>query len=95
MNILKILSMPDVWKITDAGRYFPLGYDFRTAEPMFIDLADTFCYSISGARRTGKTALLKHIDGFANMLDMYVDTLRETITVMNQANNDLKNILKA
>lgn len=40
-------------------RLVPFAYNYVDASVYSIDLADTYCYSISGKRRTGKTNLLK------------------------------------
>ena len=40
-------------------RLIPFAYNYVDASVYSIDLADTYCCSISGKRRTGKTNLLK------------------------------------
>lgn len=41
------------------GNYLPIGYDARTAMPYGINLAEVYSYIISGARKKGKTNLLR------------------------------------
>ena len=41
------------------GNYLPVGYDARTAMPYAINLAEVYSYIISGARKKGKTNLLR------------------------------------
>jgi len=59
MSVSALWNLPAVQSKTSSGRYLPLGYDLAEAEPLYIDLGTTFCYTISGAERTGKTTLLK------------------------------------
>jgi S-DNA-T family DNA segregation ATPase FtsK/SpoIIIE len=59
MSIGAMMSNTNIKLITADGRYLPIGYDLSEAEPLYLDLAMTFCYTISGAERTGKTTLLK------------------------------------
>ena len=42
-----------------SGRYMPFAYDLAEARVECVDFAKTFCYSISGAARSGKTNMLK------------------------------------
>lgn len=59
MLLGSFLAIPEVKIVFDSGRYLPLGYDVAEATPISVDLAKTFCYSISGTSRSGKTNLLK------------------------------------
>ena len=59
VSVGAIWSLPAVQSRVSNGRYLPIGFDLSEAEPLYIDLGTTFCYSISGAERTGKTTLLK------------------------------------
>jgi len=59
MSIGTIKALPAVREKIESGRYLPLGYDLKEATPLFIDFGETFCYTIGGAERTGKTTLLK------------------------------------
>lgn len=43
----------------DNKRLLPFAYNYVDASVYSVDLADIYCYSISGKRRTGKTNLLK------------------------------------
>lgn len=59
LSIGAVAQIPAVKSKIECGRFIPLGYDFAEAVPVFVDLGTTFCYTISGAERTGKTMLLK------------------------------------
>ncbi len=59
MSLDSFLLLPEVAKILQGSRYLPLGYDLAEAALESIDLAKTYCYSISGTGRGGKTNLLK------------------------------------
>lgn len=53
------MELPEVQEMIRDPRWFPIGYDKESAEIYSIPMAQTFCYTISGAHRTGKTNLLK------------------------------------
>ncbi|MDR1588910.1 MAG: type VII secretion protein EssC [Oscillospiraceae bacterium] len=59
LSVDNLLCIPEIAEKCGSGRYIPLGYDITEAAPLYIDLTDTFCYTISGGPRSGKTTLLK------------------------------------
>jgi S-DNA-T family DNA segregation ATPase FtsK/SpoIIIE len=59
LSIDNLLTIPEIAEKCAGGRYLPIGYDIAEAAPLYIDLVDTFCYTISGGSRSGKTTLLK------------------------------------
>lgn len=59
MSLDSFLSIPEITETMRRGRYMPLGYDMAEAAVEYIDLAKSFCYSIGGTGRSGKTNLLK------------------------------------
>lgn len=63
------IKIPEVENIIKSLRYMPLGYDLAEAQVESIDYARTFCYSISGAARSGKTNLLKVLMKIAKKQD--------------------------
>ncbi len=40
-------------------KYLPVGYDGETAGVYSLDLSRTYCYTVAGRRRTGKTSVLR------------------------------------
>lgn len=52
-------GLESVRDMLSQGDLLPLGYDVATAEPYGIDLRDTYCYSLTGAKRKGKTNALR------------------------------------
>jgi S-DNA-T family DNA segregation ATPase FtsK/SpoIIIE len=65
MSVGHIMSMPYVADKTAGGRFMPLGFDRIEATPVFIDLGEAFCYTVSGGKRKGKTSLLKALAAVA------------------------------
>ena len=61
MSLEKIMDQPECVKLIRSARYIPFSYDLAEAQLESIDLAKSFCYTISGAARTGKTNMLKAI----------------------------------
>jgi len=59
LSLENIMRQPEFIRIMQTGRYIPFSYDIGEARIESIDLAKTFCYSISGAARSGKTNMLK------------------------------------
>jgi len=59
LSVENLFSIPEISGKCATGRYLPLGYDTAEATPLYADLADTFCFTISGTSRSGKTTLLK------------------------------------
>ena len=59
MRIETLLAIPEIAQKCASGRYLPLGYDMAEAVPIYADLTNTFCFSISGSPGSGKTTLLK------------------------------------
>jgi S-DNA-T family DNA segregation ATPase FtsK/SpoIIIE len=52
-------ELEDFEKMSMDPYYLPIGYDAANAQVYGIPLRDTYCYLIWGAKRTGKTNLLK------------------------------------
>ena len=59
MSLDSFLHIPMIATALKGNRYLPLGYDLVEAAVESIDLAKTYCYSISGTGRSGKTNMLK------------------------------------
>ena len=74
LSVDNLYGIPAIAQKSASGRYLPLGYDIAEATPVYADLANTFCFSISGTSRSGKTTLLKAMlmsakrQGFATYL---------------------------
>lgn len=50
---------PDYAPLQADPRWLPVGYDRRSAAVFAVDLAQTYCYTILGRERTGRTNTLK------------------------------------
>jgi S-DNA-T family DNA segregation ATPase FtsK/SpoIIIE len=59
MSFANLLKLPDIAGKSASGRYLPVGYDLAEVRPVYADLARTFCFSIGGTPRSGKTTTLK------------------------------------
>ena len=59
MSLDSIMGIQEFAGVLTSLRYIPFAYDLAEARVESIDLANTFCYSISGGSRSGKTNLLK------------------------------------
>ena len=59
MSLESLMLMSEFMDIVSSTRYIPLGYDLTKAKIESIDLSKVFCYSISGASRSGKTNMPK------------------------------------
>lgn len=59
LSLDNLLSQQDYHEALRSPRYIPFGYELAMAQIASVDLARTFCYSISGTSRSGKTNLLK------------------------------------
>lgn len=53
------LNDEEVKRLLSSDKDLPLGYNIHTGRVYSIDLSKTYCYAISGKRRTGKTNALK------------------------------------
>ncbi len=51
--------LEEVQKMADKGLRLPIGYDRKTAMVYGINLSQTYCYLISGRKRSGKTNALR------------------------------------
>lgn len=69
MSLENYLEIDEVDNIIKSSRYMPLGYELAEAQVESIDFARTFCYTISGASRSGKTNLLKVLMKIAKKQD--------------------------
>jgi hypothetical protein len=65
MGFENLLSIEQIAAKCQSGRFLPLGYDIEEASPIYCDLADTFCFTIGGGHRSGKTTLLRAIGAMA------------------------------
>ena len=61
MSLENLMCLPDFSNVLHSARYIPFAYDLAEAQVESIDMAQTFCYSISGASRSGKTNMMKVI----------------------------------
>ncbi|MDD3253291.1 MAG: type VII secretion protein EssC [Lachnospiraceae bacterium] len=52
-------TLADVEVMFEDDRHLPFGYDMESAAAYGIDLSRTFCYTVSGRMRTGKTNAIK------------------------------------
>lgn len=52
-------ELEEVRKMAEKGVRLPVGYDKKTAMVYGVDLSRTYCYMISGKKRTGKTNSLR------------------------------------
>jgi len=59
MSLDNLMTLTEFTSVLSSTRYVPFAYDLAEAQIEAIDLANTFCYSISGASRSGKTNMLK------------------------------------
>lgn len=54
-----LMSRSEISDLMAGNRYLPIGYDYATAGVYSIDLRHTYCYTVQGRARTGKTNALK------------------------------------
>jgi S-DNA-T family DNA segregation ATPase FtsK/SpoIIIE len=59
MSADHLFTLPEIAETCRSGRYMPLGYDLAEAVPLYVDLGATFCFTIGGGPKSGKTTLLK------------------------------------
>lgn len=52
-------TLPETKRLLASPEILPYGYDAKTAVPCGVDLSDTYVYTISGAKKKGKTTLLR------------------------------------
>lgn len=52
-------ALADAEAMFEDDRHLPIGYDLESAAVYGVDLSKTYCYTISGRARTGKTNVLK------------------------------------
>lgn len=52
-------KLPEVKKLLEDDRSFPLGYSMRSASVWSLDFSRFYCYLVSGKKRTGKTNFLQ------------------------------------
>lgn len=52
-------ELDDAAAMYEDDRHLPIGYDMESAAVYGIDLSRTYCYTISGRKRTGKTNTMK------------------------------------
>jgi S-DNA-T family DNA segregation ATPase FtsK/SpoIIIE len=89
-----IMVLPAVLDKINSGRFLPLGYDRIEAKPLYIDLAEIFCYTISGSKKKGKTSLLKTLALIAKKqgADCYIfDGLSNELKIFS-SQNEMKHI---
>ena len=55
------MKLPEYVQEVQKGDYLPIGYYASNASLYGVDLKDTYCYTISGKSRTGKTNVLKNL----------------------------------
>lgn len=54
-----VMARSETAELLAGNRYLPIGYDYATAGIYAIDLRYTYCYTVQGRVRTGKTNALK------------------------------------
>ncbi len=59
MSLDNLMRLPEFASVMRSTRYIPFAYDLTEAQIENVDLSKVFCYSISGASRSGKTNMLK------------------------------------
>ena len=88
MSLDTFLQTAEVAALLGGGRYMPIGYDLAEAALEKINLAKTFCYSISGTSRSGKTNMLKVFMQMAKKMDgrifVFDNNLKEIETYCSQ-----------
>jgi DNA segregation ATPase FtsK/SpoIIIE, S-DNA-T family len=78
-------QLEDVISMVKDQRKLPIGYRMEDASIYGIDLKDTYCYTVSGKSRTGKTNLLKTIAYSASMAE-------GELCIIDLQNNELKSL---
>ena len=61
-----IMERSETTELLENPRYLPIGYEYVTAGIYSLDLSRTYCYTITGRPRTGKTSLLRLMMRMAN-----------------------------
>lgn len=84
-TLVDIKSDPDFNRMIATKEYIPLAYNITDASIYCINLSETYCYSISGKQRTGKTNVLKII------LDM-VSQKNANIAVFEKRTQEFANL---
>lgn len=79
--------LDDCISLTQEGRKLPIGYDKKNATVYGINLSSTYCYTVSGKSRTGKTNMLR-------LLTMSAKNMGGNITVIDFG-GELKNIAES
>jgi S-DNA-T family DNA segregation ATPase FtsK/SpoIIIE len=59
MTLDGLIKLPEFADSLRSARYIPFAYDLKKAQLEFVDLSKIFCYSVSGAARSGKTNMIK------------------------------------
>ena len=54
-----LCKLADFEMLISDDRHLPIGYNIEDASVYSVDLKDTYCYTISGRARTGKTNMLR------------------------------------
>lgn len=65
-----LMDRPETAALLADDRHLPIGYDYETAGIYSVDLRFTYCYTVAGRGRSGKTNLLKLFLRMANARGM-------------------------
>lgn len=82
-GFFQLSETPEYKEQIKSDRYVPFGYKYQDASICGIDLSETYCYTISGKARTGKTNILK-------LLIEAIAAKKERIVVIEKGGNELK-----
>lgn len=82
----EFITLPDCQQMIQLGEKLPLGYLYVDASIYGIDLSKTYCYVVSGKKKTGKTNILK-------MLIQIVNQRNEKYCLFDFGNNGKMNKL--
>jgi len=63
----EFLDLPAMQKQSADTKYLPMGYNLKNAAIYGVDLSKTYCYTITGRSRSGKTNLLKVLINTASL----------------------------
>lgn len=62
-------QLPEYREMIREGSRIPVGYDQETAEISYIDLSKTYCYLVTGKKKSGKTNYMKIVMEAASKMD--------------------------
>lgn len=83
-----ILALEEYKKQLAEKHFLPFAYRFDDAKVYSINLMHTYCYSITGKKRTGKTNVLK-------LLMLAAQSKNVDVTVIEKNSGELKGLIKS